>query len=839
VEIFGKRNPYDAMFSTPTPFFETRVTGAPLFFYSVLQPQLQEGRSYAMIVIASDPLGNATFRNKGQSEVVQFTYGNKEGAGNDVPDQQSGNGPTLEYANHRLTGHVSGAFKKTETGDYSLSTGAVQMVNTPAQTVATGSKTTTLATKTIDASPYLTATVSKPAFALQTTITPLVSMNTVAAVNADATLTKPASQSVNQTIADRPALQVSQPAGTFSASGASSTTITYETINVDTATDRFPLAGVHVTLRASLSSGNARNVLLATGQTDKEGNYALEFLDPAYASANGVTALSLSFETTDFENTSLSVPLSVLNSPAASIGNHVLLAKTMRVLIKTIFDATVSTDENGYGFHIYRDAQELQTRPWLANEGKTSASNKKPVTVNGLQLIEIAADSIPPGGGSEGRFKLISKLDALGAGRIFLGGKLYVKIIPSASSFNELISTINALNVSLPANKVLQARIEYKLSRRPSSVSGAVYLPLGEQGRVPVQGALVRVMYKKADRTPGIDPNDLFKQVATLHDKAAVLAAQPAGNGVSRSANLNPRAAVTATPAFTDYNVHDPGVTSLEILAWGVADQGLYTPLAVEPKGIGGGLVAKAVLDPITAMVPANEVPDGMKAITTTADDLGNYYVMLPPLKKGAEITTEVISTPADFRRFLIEAPGYNSPVANKQLDLGASLKIDFTVKADIAEVVGRVVDDQGKPLNGARINFKGTTIGYAGDKGMFYFSIYPGSHVVSLEKEGYVTKDITVNVPQLTNNKTNDNDYAAKWQSMTLKQKQEETLARVGQSQTVKSAVAQGNAFSAAMFGIAAPGPSSNASNISATAVFNAGLATAFGISTSSYGIR
>lgn len=812
VEVFGKRNPYDAMFSTPIPFFETTVTGAPLFLYSVLQPQMQEGRTYAMMVIASDPSGNASFRNKGQSEVVQFTYGNKEGAGNVGQDPPTANGPTLEYANHRLTGRVSGAFKKTETGEYSLSTGSVQMVTIPAA-AATGNNASALATHAIDASPYLTATVSKPAFALQTTLTPLVSMNTVAAINADATLTKPANQLVTQAVINTPALQVTQPAGTLSASGASSTSISYETINVDTATERFPLAGVHVTLQATLASGNGRRILLATGQSDKEGNYILDFLDPAYASGTGLTGLTLSFETTDFENTSLPVPLSVLNSPAASVGNQVLLAKTMRVLIKTIFDATVSTDENGYGFHIYRDAQELLTRPWLANEGKTSAANKKPVNINGLELIEIASDSLPPGTGSEGRFKLISKLDALGAGRIFLGGKLYVKIIPSSSSFNELISTVNALNVPLPANKVLQARMEYKLTRQPASVSGTVYLPLGDRGRVPVQGALVRVMYKRKDRTPGVDPNDLFKQTATL--KPTVIAAGGA-------------------PAFTEYNVHDPGITTLEALVYSVADLGLYTPMVVESRGGGGGLVAKAVLDPITVIMPGSEVPDSMSAITTTADELGNYHIMLPPLKKNAEVKVEVISTPADFRKFLIEAPGYNSSIASKSLALGGSLKVDFVLKADVAEVVGRIVDDAGKPLSGAHIKFKGTEIGERGEGGIFYFSNYPGTHIISLEKEGYVTKDITVTVPQLTNSKTSDNGYASKWLSMTVKQKQDETLSRISQSQTVQAAVARGTVFSPAMFGIAASGPSSNTS---ASAVFNGGLATAFGVSTSSPG--
>ena len=361
-------------------------------------------------------------------------------------------------------------------------------VTTTQLLAASGNSTSTQSTKAIDASPYLTATVSKPAFALQTTLTPLVSMNTVAAVNADATLTKPANQLISQTTANSPAFQYAQPAGTFSASGSSSFAVTYETINVDTSADRFPLSGVHVTLHATLSSGNTRNILLATGQSDKDGNYILDFLDPAYASITGATGLTLSFETTDFENTSLSVPLTVLNSTTAAIGSQVLLAKTMRLLVKTNFTAETSTDENGYGFHIYRDAQELLDRPWLANEGKTSGAAKQPVNISGLQLVEIASDSIPPGSGNTGKFRTLSTLDARGAGRIFYGGKLYVRIVPSASSFNELISTVNALNVPLPSNKVLQARVEYSLIHQPSHINGNVGLPLGDHGKVPVQG---------------------------------------------------------------------------------------------------------------------------------------------------------------------------------------------------------------------------------------------------------------------------------------------------------------------------------------------------------------
>jgi hypothetical protein len=75
VEIFGDRNPNDAILSTTNPFFETTVTGAPIFLYSMQYPRLAEGRHYAMQVTANDPSGNSTFRNQGKSEVIQFLYG--------------------------------------------------------------------------------------------------------------------------------------------------------------------------------------------------------------------------------------------------------------------------------------------------------------------------------------------------------------------------------------------------------------------------------------------------------------------------------------------------------------------------------------------------------------------------------------------------------------------------------------------------------------------------------------------------------------------------------------------------------------------------------------------
>lgn len=53
-------------------FFETTVTGIPLYLYTIANPAFTEDRSYAFVVRAIDPLGRTNFKNGGYSEVAIF-----------------------------------------------------------------------------------------------------------------------------------------------------------------------------------------------------------------------------------------------------------------------------------------------------------------------------------------------------------------------------------------------------------------------------------------------------------------------------------------------------------------------------------------------------------------------------------------------------------------------------------------------------------------------------------------------------------------------------------------------------------------------------------------------
>lgn len=75
VEIFGNRNPNDALMTAPQPyFFEKEVVGNS-YVYTPADPQLTPGRRYALMIEAFDPFNYTPFRNNGRSEVISFTYG--------------------------------------------------------------------------------------------------------------------------------------------------------------------------------------------------------------------------------------------------------------------------------------------------------------------------------------------------------------------------------------------------------------------------------------------------------------------------------------------------------------------------------------------------------------------------------------------------------------------------------------------------------------------------------------------------------------------------------------------------------------------------------------------
>lgn len=75
-EIFGSKSPADAFNTSMVPiFYQQTVTGTNSIVYNQAMPAMTLGRHYALAITANDPSNTVTFKNKGQSVVTSFIYG--------------------------------------------------------------------------------------------------------------------------------------------------------------------------------------------------------------------------------------------------------------------------------------------------------------------------------------------------------------------------------------------------------------------------------------------------------------------------------------------------------------------------------------------------------------------------------------------------------------------------------------------------------------------------------------------------------------------------------------------------------------------------------------------
>lgn len=72
-EVLGNRSPNDALASQTQPYFFDKTVFGNSYVYNPADPQLTPGRTYAMMVQATDPDNAAVFRNNGQSVVTSFS----------------------------------------------------------------------------------------------------------------------------------------------------------------------------------------------------------------------------------------------------------------------------------------------------------------------------------------------------------------------------------------------------------------------------------------------------------------------------------------------------------------------------------------------------------------------------------------------------------------------------------------------------------------------------------------------------------------------------------------------------------------------------------------------
>ena len=81
----GFTNPFDVFEVSPQIYTTTLTT--PTFFYTDLEPKLEDGKTYAWRIQAQDPAGSNVFQNDGKSPVCSFTVTKAKTTVNNAPAQ--------------------------------------------------------------------------------------------------------------------------------------------------------------------------------------------------------------------------------------------------------------------------------------------------------------------------------------------------------------------------------------------------------------------------------------------------------------------------------------------------------------------------------------------------------------------------------------------------------------------------------------------------------------------------------------------------------------------------------------------------------------------------------
>lgn len=780
-------------------------------FNSLTNFQLEKGSEYALMVQAKDLNGRAAFVNNGRSEVSMFTYEKESVAGsngNDETDLPAGNGKI-----DVVKGRLQWAFKNSETGIIYKYTPSGDLKNNPnpPPPPASGKR------------PDLSKLEVTPVILV---VKPFYKFNTALVVNTDPSaifLTQKKSSAAEKikvpentkvTSKSRTGLEKRININdlvplfqAFTASAADSIYSENKIIQIDTGSQRYALSKVNVTLSGIPISEPEEKKILGTATTDDDGKFVIHYLDPSYQASGDFSKLILSVQVHDFDNTVFEIPVSRGNiSQQLDIGTKVLLAKTWRFFPKIDYETTDATDVKDGELHVYREISEMKDRPWLNEEGRTTGKARKQLVIDGKEVIEIASMGFHKKNSSEVQTEMVTrKSSGEGLGRIFYGGKLLVKIIPATSSYYKVTSTVTALNKSLPPNKVLVGDAIYQLRTAPSHIAGNVSLFLREQSSIPISGAAVRIMYHK---------EDVIEKAAGIFDKLDM-------------------EKVSKLPSPNNYT--GAQLTS-EYLSNANASVYAKTPplmLSTNSKGTNGAGVNYSIHE---VMGTDEEKPSpacvGCAYKIAYTDATGNYYSgNLPVLKSEKSFTVEVIKMPDDFKKFQVKNKSGSGYPATVRLGKGVSKIQDFTMNAEVVDVGGRVVDKEGKPITGARLVFKGNTLTTSGADGLFIFKLYPGNHIISLEKEGYIQKEATINIPVSGSNKNRSGDVNSKWLKLSLAEKHQATLDRIKNIPTVQSAISEGYKFSPSMFAL----PENNSTQSAlGTTEFNASIVAAFGIFTS-----
>lgn len=731
VEIFAGLDPNDALQSEYQPgFFEETVMTNSLL-YGPAHPQLTPGRKYALMVQAVDPFQTISFRNHGQSQVIQFTYGEELPASTtraDEPDPGSKRSlyeHSRTYATNEVSGRLLWAFKF---GEESYSTSAAPV------------------------NPYIPRAHNASFLSVADSgffhNSPLQMANYTALAQQDPSLP---SQSGGQSEPEGSTMQTS----TFVSSNTASA-LHHHLVSASTyaGAERHPLVGATVLIRGEktvLEDTDERNTrvpakggkvrrtidqrtestLLASGRTDEAGYYTLSFLHPEYEGGMAYDKLVLSVHTDGFEPYEQDISFAeIAQLERLDLGEKVLLARTFRLNLQLTgeHNSISALQDSDVKVTLLRAADDIVHSPHLLLEGADAAGTGTKVTIGNAEYVTVASKVIAAGSSAQANY-----ID-FGVSGLFYEGRLFASIESDSPIFEDEIHQLRVTDPEISADQTLLVHAEYEWSLTDQKVEGEVWLTADNQ-QLPIEGALLQIEFDAADVvfepifTSGINHRDLDIGISGELSGSHVNGGLPIvdiGGG-----STNPTL-MTGDDGFRGFNPA-PGTGS--IATGGIGGIG----------DIPGGMY---VFQP-TAGNQQNEAPSQASTHTAITDSSGYYFFGdLPTLRPGAEYTVKLVQLPH---------PHQHSPVTPElksytfQAEKGKIVSHTWLVETQTRQVTGRIVDEDGQAVPLAQLRFKNSNnIFETDEQGRFVTTHLAGNHSITVEKLGFrrLETPVTIEIP-------------------------------------------------------------------------------------------
>lgn len=836
------RNPNDAILSnTGINAFEEVVRGNN-FLYGPGYAPLVEGRKYAVQVTARSPFNNAIFRNAGKSEVVVFTYGNSQATANNTrpADLSKNKAADIKYATHTIKGKLLWAFKESEESNTAkvvaanaqglnnsqpgqLNAGSINKVGiqTAVTTYYAGNNTLQISTPlkltTIDptlnvapllnlheqpvANEFINATGAEQVSYTQAAVSgkisgrqhPLAGVTiTIKAENNAALIAQSKPQNTTPTAGTTNGINDKIKTQLGLRTGSSLISMLDNTTTTQSAASPIALSGAQRSLLKEVDQAqqqpnqpadSKQSVLLATGITANDGSYTIQFLHPEYEGLGKYTHLVITAKTEDFEEKEFRIPLSDFNlQETIDLGTRVLPAKTYRYLPTLNLEkgASGTIETSTFTINLYRPLTDIQQYSYLQQEGIIKGTAPGEKIINGRKMRLVASQQITAGAGSQSAPIFTA---------LFYTGKLYVTIEPVKGNYQRRETDIAVQDLALPATTILEAGASYLMRLVSPSIAGQV-IAKGGAGMEPIANAIVKVTF---------NPDDVEWSMNDFLNTG--LLANAMRTGSTQLASYTGAGSAGPTP---NNNV------GLFAAAARNSQSGITTPVMItNSNSLQGAL-------PVVTPVQNEKQYGAYSAITDAA---GQFYIgNLPILKEGKSYTITLLELPKQYQDMEV-AP------ATKQhtfmISKGEQVIREFVVKPEVFQLIGRVVDKNGKALPFARLHFKGSsTYIDAGESGLFETSYFAGSHTLVIEKQGYVQEEVRVNISKQTQVASNNNQRATNLNkesvntgkmaasSMLTMDNSTQWVQQVKSSPSVVKATQGGQAFTPALFGHATPDP-------------------------------